>query len=326
MTRVCSAWALLVSAILAQGPVRLDLSLLSGGASTVSAAPGATITYELRGQLTNSQNQGLALFSIDLAFTGGPLMPADEPAVGPMLNFDRPLGLSNSDAFGGTPSSGTLIQVGGGQNTINNSFASVPIGPVVLGVASPGSPAVLLTGQLVAPMIPGAYTLAASNLFANVIAAGTTGFPVWKVAEGQAGTFTELTVVVGGLRSDVAVVSITSPSPVTFSIECGSANAGRVYWTLGSVNGTTPGFSILPGGLPVPLNLDWYTDYTVQSPNSVIMPNSMGQLGAMGTAMMTFELPANLPPGVVGAVLHHAVVLLNPIDFVTNAVAITLIP
>ena len=159
-------------------------------------APGSAVPWTLVGELSDNTNEGLALFSVDLSWSGGPLSPAAAPTSGPMLNFARPAGINNPAGFGGTPSAGQLLQVGGAQNTINSTFAPYPIGSVITGVAWPGQPAALATGQLTAPAQPGIYSLSSSNLVANVIRQGETGSPFWRVDRAAAGTMTFLIVQV----------------------------------------------------------------------------------------------------------------------------------
>lgn len=180
----------------------LDLRLQSGGSSSVSVAPGAVVSWAAVGELSDAANEGLALFSFDLAFSGGALSPALAPSANPMLSFARPAGLDNPAGFGGTPASGQLRQVGGAQNTINSSFAPYPIGTVITDVAAPGQPVTLATGQLTAPTQPGTYTLSASNVLANVIRQGETGNPFWRVERANPGTVTSLVVQVSSTSVD----------------------------------------------------------------------------------------------------------------------------
>ena len=44
----------------------LDLSVESGGSNTVDVTAGNTVTYEVRGVLTDASTQGLAMFVFDL--------------------------------------------------------------------------------------------------------------------------------------------------------------------------------------------------------------------------------------------------------------------
>ena len=193
----------------------LELRLqVPGGAATVTASPGEALTYEVLGELTDANNQGLAFFAFDLAFDGGPLDPADAPTSAAMLNFATPLGLNNPAGFGGTQSQGALLQVGGAQNTINQTFAAAPSGMVMTGVAAPGSPVVLATGPLTAPQQAGTYELVLSNPHANAISAGAVPNPFWRVERaGIAGT--------SNLSLTIEVVDCTAP--VTYC--AGKANS-----------------------------------------------------------------------------------------------------
>lgn len=173
-----------------------NVTVTSNGASTVTVQPGDVVPYSIAGELSDGASQGLAMFAIDLAFDGGDLEQANAPVAGEMLNFASPLGINNPAGFNGTPIGGDLIQIGGGQNTINNMFAPQPSGMVSTGVALPGAPEVLVTGVLTAPTAPGTYTLAVSNVMANAINSATTGFPFWEVDAVEPGAITQLTITV----------------------------------------------------------------------------------------------------------------------------------
>ncbi len=195
----------------------LNLDVQSNGHSTISASPGAQVRYEITGVLSDDANQGLGLIGLTLVFDGGDLTQADEPqgeptpgCDNPMINFTKPWGITNPAGFGGTLIGGDLVQVGGGQNTINNTpdNADYPIGPVLLGVAQPSGcgPAVLVTGALTAPVEAGTYTLAAIDVFAIVILEDATGDPYWAVGAAGNGTNSALTITV----SDAPTIPTTS--------------------------------------------------------------------------------------------------------------------
>jgi hypothetical protein len=205
------------------GQTLLNVSVESAGSNLIVVAPGSVVSYSVIGLLGDDDNQGLALVGFDLDFDGGPLAQANEPTgdpnsgcENPMIHFDIPWGVTNPAGFGGTIIGGDLIQVGGGQNTINNSpdnpfcapnCAPYPIGTVLPGVAQPAGcgPAVLVTGSLTAPIAPGMYSLALENLFANIITSSTTGIPFWQTQAAGVGTITNLTIVVE--PSDVPAAS-----------------------------------------------------------------------------------------------------------------------
>lgn len=174
----------------------LHVSVTSGGLNTIVVLPGTNVSYSVMAALSDAASDGLAAFSLDLAFSGGPLAQAAPPSAPPMLSFDRPAGLTNPAGYGGTVVAGVLRQVGGAQNTIKNVFAPFPNGAVVTGVAQPGLPVALVNGQLTAPNTVGTYTLVASNIVANVIQPGQTGIPFWRVDKALPGAITPLTVIV----------------------------------------------------------------------------------------------------------------------------------
>jgi hypothetical protein len=180
----------------------LNVRVQSGGSSAVTVPPGATVNWAVVGELSDNLNAGLALFALDLTWSGGPLTQAANPTSGPMVNFTRPAGLTNPAGFGGTVVGGQLRQVGGAQNTIMNSFAPFPNGTVVTGIAAQGAPVTLASGQLVAPVAPGTYTLAPSAVVANVIRQGETGTPLWHVDRANAGTVQSLVVQVSPAAND----------------------------------------------------------------------------------------------------------------------------
>lgn len=194
--RAFSTGAVIFGASASAFATNLNVRVQSGGSSSVTVAPGSTVNWSVVGELSDNLNSGLALFSVDLAWSGGPLTPAANPTSGPMVNFTRPAGLTNPAGFGGTVVGGQLRQVGGAQNTIKNTFAPFPQGSVATGIAAAGSPVTLASGQLTAPVTPGTYTLTPSGLVANVIRQGETGNPFWHVDRANAGTVQSLTVQV----------------------------------------------------------------------------------------------------------------------------------
>lgn len=173
----------------------VDLRVTSGN-SVVHVGPGGLVRWEVHARARDAQNQGIAMVAFDLSFDGGALPPADVPAVGAMANFVSPVGLSNPQGFGGTVSGGDLLQVGGAQNTIDNSFAPQPTGDVVTGLGLPGAPLIVAGGELTAPTAPGTYTLSLSDPMVNVLTEGTTGDPFWHVQEAPIASVRDLTVVV----------------------------------------------------------------------------------------------------------------------------------
>jgi hypothetical protein len=300
----------------------LNLNVRSGAANMIDVGPGAVVTYTVTGTLTDSASLGLAMVSFDLTYTGGTLSPAQTPTTDPMKRFAGPEGLTNPAGFGGTVVGGQLQQVGGAQNTINNTFAPVPNGTVLTNVAQPSSPAVLAQGQLTAPDYPGTFTLTAGHLLANVIRQGETGTPFWHVDACSLGTSQGLTIRVGAL----------TPGRVTgtfgmihmaheLRLNAGPRNAGRRYMLLGSISGTSPG-TAFENGKTLPLNADSYFRFTRTQPNSRILAHSFGVLDGQGRATAVFTPDERF----LNLTVNHAFVVLGPGDFVSEAQSYLVVP
>lgn len=303
----------------------LDVAVTSGGNAAVTVAPGTSVSWTVTGELSDALSDGLAYFSFDLEMTGAVLSPAATPAANPILNFAAPAGLTNPGGFGGTPATGKLIQIGGAQNTINSGFAPAPSGVVITNVGQAGSPVVLASGTLTAPGKVGSYQLKLVNLDANVIRQGETGVPFWKVDPAGTGTVSLLTVNVSALSANIASLSIATAGSQVLSLDAGPANAGRQFWMLGSVSGTVPGLTFNPN-VTLPLNPDLYLNFTIATPNSSILANSLGVLDGSGKATSTFNLPTGLRPAFIGTVINHAYILVGPTNFASDARSLTLTP
>jgi hypothetical protein len=301
----------------------LNVSVRGPGAQPlIRIGPGQPVPYVILGELSDASSGGLALFALDLSFTGGPLNPSRTPIAFPMMNFASPLGFTNPAGYGGTPAGGTLLQIGGGQNTIRNTVAPTPTGMVIPDVAQAGSSVTLAAGSLTAPYQVGDFTLSASNVQSNVLLPGQTGLPFWKVEPAGVGAVSSLVVRVQAIRQmNVSPISVTSGQAMNFSISAGPANAGRAFRMLGSMTGTAPGLPV-PGGLTLPLADDRYLQYTQHVPNSPILSNSVGVLDSAGRAIVTFH-PI---PRFVGQTLYHAFYLTDAgAGFVSEPVAVQVV-
>lgn len=168
---------------LAQETVNFDLR--SGEDGTV-VAPGATVTWEIWVEVTTTENEGLALFSVDLVQDASnpatfDILPADGVPTG-LEGFSRPGGVSNPGEGGATSgyigvqrgdeNAKNLIQIGGGQNTFGAPGTN-GVGEdadVDAGVGL-GSEVMIAQGSFAAPSQPGAYTLRLQSGVANVLTA-----------------------------------------------------------------------------------------------------------------------------------------------------------
>lgn len=100
----------------------------------------------------------------------------------------------------------------------------------------------------------------------------------------------------------------TTGGTQTLDFHASPSLAGNFYLMLGSLSGTRPPYPY--GGLSIPLNFDFWTPLSQQNANGAVYQNSMGQLDGTGSGHAAFAFPANAP-FMVGAIFHHAVVVLN---------------
>lgn len=103
------------------------------------------------------------------------------------------------------------------------------------------------------------------------------------------------------LVSDVSEVSAASGGRQLLSIDLGAPLAGMPYLILGSMSGNRPGVSLQ--GVNLPLNVDFYTSFTLTSANGPVLQGTFGMLDAQGRAQASVQVPASL--ALTGlAVLH----------------------
>ena len=107
------------------------------------------------------------------------------------------------------------------------------------------------------------------------------------------------------LAASQATLSMASGGRIEFVLDAGPARAHDGYWLLGSISGTTPGLQLGPN-LVLPLRADAYTMFTAQQPNTAPLQGSLGSLDATGKAVARFQLPPNLPAGLLGLSIDHA--------------------
>jgi hypothetical protein len=206
----------------------ITLSIESGGAHIVDAFVGSQVDYKIWAELSDNNNEGLALLCFDLTYTGGALAQANAPTGATQLNFATPLGINNPAGFGGTPTGGNLVQVGGAQNTIKNTFAAIPTGSVITGVGANGARVLFASGTLDAPASPGSYTLDATQVVANVVRLGETGTgEFWAVDKAGVGGVTGL------------IINVVDCAPVTYC--AGKVNSDGCTPSIGSTGTSSLG-------------------------------------------------------------------------------------
>ena len=135
--------------------------------------------------------------------------------------------------------------------------------------------------------------------------------------------------VAPALMADTYEIRVSTGGVQTFALK---APGGQdAYLLLGSASGMSPGLAA--GGVTLPLNVDAYFTRTFNMPSVFPLGNSFGFLNPTpsgGEATATFTLTPGLATGLVGLVIHHAYVTIDPLTglltSVSNAVPTTLTP
>ena len=141
------------------------------------------IQFDILGELTGSANEGLAAFGFDLsAQLDGEdfdVTSATGTAPSPEMDAFAIRGLRNPAGYFGTPIGLVLVQIGAGQNTINNPgpIPPFPEGDVDFGIGLSG-PQVLASFSIILTDTPAdRYVFTVSNGFGNVIKEGEVDPP-----------------------------------------------------------------------------------------------------------------------------------------------------
>jgi hypothetical protein len=176
-------------------------------------------------------------------------------------------------------------------------------------VGGPSTPSV----TNVIPVLSGLQGVGVDPITGDVFLSSYSGGVLYRV-DGF-GSFT-------ALSADHPSFSVGGGATVNLYLRSGSSHAGRPYALVASASGTMPGTPV--GSIVVPLNVDAITNLVLANINTPLFSNFMATADTKGAAIATF----NVPPLAIGAPigLDFAGVLMNPIDFATNAVHITLIP
>ncbi len=160
-------------------------------------------------------------------------------------------------------------------------------------------------------------------------------FSVWDGVRQRAALFGGRTDQgINGETWEYGATPRLTASPSTLSIGTGrrhtlslQAGAFRTYLVLGSLSGTSAGYG-QPPGLWIPLNLDAYTNLTIELAGGAVFPGTLGTPNGAGTATAALMLPAGLAAA-AGLTLHHAYLTFDrsgAITSVSNATGLRLTP
>jgi hypothetical protein len=128
------------------------------------------------------------------------------------------------------------------------------------------------------------------------------------------------------LVGDADIISAGTGGGATLSLQAGGIdNPNRPYLVLANITGSFPG-TPLSGGETLPLNWDPLTNLSIELANTPVFQNTLGTLDSKGRGQAKFETLGPLPPEVIGEQFNLAFVLLNTLDFVSNAWPINIWP
>ncbi len=105
------------------------------------------------------------------------------------------------------------------------------------------------------------------------------------------------------------VVSVNEGGWQHFELNAGPENANRWYLILGSLSGTQPG--IILGDFLIPLQYDFYTDFTLTMPNAGLIRDQLARLDEAGQATADFYLPPRVALDFIGMTMNHVYVVAN---------------
>jgi hypothetical protein len=110
-----------------------------------------------------------------------------------------------------------------------------------------------------------------------------------------------------------------------FVLQGGPSRAGRGYLLLASASGSAPGVTVAPG-VVLPLNPDpvlfWTLDLAVQG----LLPGFLGLLDGQGRQRASLAVPPGVVSFLQGGTLTFAYALLDPVDFASNPVPVSILP
>lgn len=128
------------------------------------------------------------------------------------------------------------------------------------------------------------------------------------------------------LTADIQLIDASVGGTQHLTLDAGPARAGEIYVLVGTLSGTQPGTPY--GTVVAPINVDSYTLKLLTNPALQSLFGSIGVLDGQGRATAQVPVPAGLNVG-AGVTAHHAFLTLpltKPVDFVSNAVALFVVP
>lgn len=134
------------------------------------------------------------------------------------------------------------------------------------------------------------------------------------------------------LYADTFELSVSAGGVQTFQVQSPVTGAFQLFILMGSTSGVSPGIPI--DGHTLPLNLDAYLLFTLQSPSSLPLSSSLGVLLSSGAPAHApaFTLPPASDASLIGMTIHHAyaqyqhALLGGNVVYTSNPVPLTFLP
>ena len=131
-----------------------------------------------------------------------------------------------------------------------------------------------------------------------------------------------------GLSADSVDVSVSAGTRQNWSLHAPAAEAGALYWVVGSLSGTAPGINIQ--GFNIPVNFpDTLFNYTLNQPNTAPLVNALGILNGAAEASAAFDAGTlALPASLAGQTSDQVYVTIvgGQIQYVSNTISTQYIP
>jgi hypothetical protein len=121
-------------------------------------------------------------------------------------------------------------------------------------------------------------------------------------------------------------LSASTGGTVNLALDAGAEKAYRNYLVLGSASGTDPGIPLPGGEATLPVNWDPFTEFVVALLNTPVFLNFLGTLDGEGKATAQINTGGPLNPQFAGITLYFAFCLDYPWEFVSNPLAIEIVP
>ena len=162
-------------------------------------------------------------------------------------------------------------------------------------------------------------TLICSGVNSTLLEVTPSGETVWSYVHPAGGIIFQADAIERRLWSNAKTLSVGNGGAVTLTHIYDSARSGHMYYLLGSLAGTSPGYQC-PSGLLLPLNPDTLFLGMLIYPNATVFQNTLGAINPAGKASSAIIVPPNfLVPSLVGAEMNLSHILFDTAGYADTA-------